>query len=131
MSDLLAPLSATVVTERAANGSDHYEIAFDLGRDIKIDIPGPFGPQPISDRESDLLDIAIGVHFLERDQRKKAETNRVRQINAQLPVRDPAFWSSQADRLVDLLRWMGGCDWTVQFVQSTSPTRSALKIVPA
>jgi 7-cyano-7-deazaguanine synthase in queuosine biosynthesis len=115
-----APLSATVVTERAANGSDRYDIAFDLTRDIKVDIPGPLGPAPIDNIASDMLDIAMSVHFLERDQRKKAETNRVRQINAQLPVRCKDFWESRAEPLCALLRFMGGHDWNIKFRKSAA-----------
>ncbi|WAC49198.1 hypothetical protein OVA03_04600 [Asticcacaulis sp. SL142] len=126
---MTAPVFATVTTERSANGHPTYDIDFDLDGDIKIDIPGPFGPVPISERESDLLDIAIAVHFLERDQRKKAESNRVRLIDATLPVRDPAFWAGQADKVASLLRWMGGIDWRVSFVQSTASVRTAAKTV--
>jgi 7-cyano-7-deazaguanine synthase in queuosine biosynthesis len=113
-----APLSATVVTERSASGRDDYEIAFDLTRDLKIDIPGPLGPRPMDDVASDLLDIAMGVHFLERDQRKKAETNRVRLVKVKLPVRNLDLWKPLADPLCDLLRFMGGYDWRVEFVES-------------
>ncbi|MBY5731499.1 hypothetical protein HFO26_14550 [Rhizobium leguminosarum] len=127
MTDPSAPVSASVLTERTANGSNPYQIAFDLERDLKIDIPGPFGSERIGYVESDLLDIAIAVHFLERDQRKKAETNRVRQIKARLPVRNPSFWSSRSAPLVELLRFMGGCDWAVDFVQSSAPVRGATK----
>jgi len=120
-----APLSATVVTERAANGSDHYKIAFDLTRDVKIDIPGPLGPKPVDDIASDLLDIAMGVYFLERDQRKKAETNRVRQVQARLPVRNRDFWVPLEEPLCALLRFMGGHDWRVKFVRSSAEVYAA------
>jgi len=113
-----APVTATVTTERAASGESDYLIDFDLTHDVKIDIPGPLGPQPLDDIASDLLDIALAVHFLERDQRKKAETNRVRYVEAKLPVRHPEFWAPLADRLVALLRFMGGHDWSVRFTKS-------------
>lgn len=115
-----APLRATVVTERSANGSDHYRIAFDLARDVKIDIPGPFGPQPMDEVASDLLDIAVSVYFLERDQRRKAETNRVYRVDAELPVRRPRFWAGRADPLCRLLRFMGGHDWHLRFAKSSA-----------
>ncbi|PBB52964.1 MULTISPECIES: 7-cyano-7-deazaguanine synthase [Mesorhizobium] len=131
MSEPSARVSATVVNERSANGTTSYAIAFDLLNDIKVDIPGPFGPGTIGEIESDLLDIALSVHFLERDQRKKAFTNRVRQIDARLPVRRPEFWELNRDRIVELLRFMGGCDWSISFVSSSVPVRTAAAVVEA
>jgi 7-cyano-7-deazaguanine synthase in queuosine biosynthesis len=125
MATASAPLSARVFTERAANGRDEYDVAFDLTSDVHINIPGPLGPQPPDDIASDLLDIAIGVHFLERDQRKKAETNRVRSVEARLPVRHPDFWAPLADPLCALLRFMGGHDWSVRFVKSSAGIHAA------
>jgi 7-cyano-7-deazaguanine synthase in queuosine biosynthesis len=67
--------------------------------------------------------------FVERDLRKLALTNRVSRIDMTVPVRQVTSWKSRRSTLEELLRFMGGHDWNLEFVKSSLPLREADKQV--
>jgi len=121
----LAPVTAIVQNERAIDGKDSYRVRFDLKRDIKFHFNGPLGPHGPDAETSDLLDIALSVMFVERDLRKLALTNRVTRITITVPVREPRRWASRRSTLEEILRFMGGHDWQLEFAKSSLPLREA------
>lgn len=120
-----APVVAMVQNERAIDGASTYRVRFDLAADIRLNFPGPTGPRDADPLTSDLLDIALSIFFVERDLRRLALTNRVKCISVQIPVRRPDIWTLRSSKVADILRFMGGHDWGVSFVQSTLPVRNA------
>lgn len=121
-----APVTAVVQNERAIDRKNSYRVHFDLQKDIKFHFPGPLGPKGPDAETSDLLDIALSVMFVERDLRRLALTNRVNGIDITIPVRQPRKWVERRTTLGDLLRFMGGHDWHVDFVKSGLPLRQAV-----
>jgi 7-cyano-7-deazaguanine synthase in queuosine biosynthesis len=124
-STVKAPVTATVRNERDLGGRGVYGVAFDLVEDIQLTIPGPAGPAGFDAVASDLLDVALAVYFVERDLRRPAPTNRVREIAVRLPVREPALWKPVAPTLEDLLGFLGGHGWRVSFSKSPLPAHKA------
>lgn len=121
-----ATVSAQVQNERDVAGKGRYRVRFDLTRDLHVTFPGPTGPHPIGPVESDLLDVALGIFFVERDLRRPAKTNRIRSIGVRLPVRDPDRWRPVALILERLLGFMGGYGWSVSFSESDRPPHRSL-----
>jgi 7-cyano-7-deazaguanine synthase in queuosine biosynthesis len=122
-----APVTAVVQNERAIDGKNSYRVRFDLQKDVKFHFTGPLGPGGPDTETSDLLDIALSVMFVERDLRKLALTNRVNRIDITLPVRHVQNWTSRRSTLEELLRFMGGHDWHLDFAKSGLPLRTAGK----
>jgi 7-cyano-7-deazaguanine synthase in queuosine biosynthesis len=120
-----APVTALVKNERAIDGKDSYYVRFDLEKDIKVHFDGPLGPHGPDAETSDLLDIALSVMFVERDLRKLALTNRVSRITITIPVRELSKWASRRATLEEILRFMGGHDWQLEFTKSLLPPRKA------
>jgi 7-cyano-7-deazaguanine synthase in queuosine biosynthesis len=121
----VAAVTAIVQNERAIDGKNSYRVRFDLRKDIKFHFSGPLGPQGPDAETSDLLDIALSVMFVERDLRKLALTNRVSRIDLTVPVRHVSSWTSRRSTLEELLRFMGGHDWHLEFAKSSLPLRKA------
>jgi 7-cyano-7-deazaguanine synthase in queuosine biosynthesis len=122
-----APVTAIVHNERAIDRKNSYQVQFDLQKDIKFHFPGPLGPKGPDAETSDLLDIPLSVMFVERDLRRLALTNRVNSIDIAIPVRQVRKWVERRPTLEELLRFMGGHDWHLDFVKSGMPLRQAEK----
>jgi hypothetical protein len=63
--------------------------------------------------------------FVERDLRKLALTNHIHRIDITVPVRQVRKWAARRSALEELLRFMGGHDWHLDFAKSILPLRNA------
>jgi hypothetical protein len=72
---------------------------------------------------ADLLEIAAMAYSADRLVASPSERERSdrsgwgRKLWLEIPVRDPNLWNSIAEQLTDLLGWLTGDEWTVDFTQ--------------
>lgn len=123
----IAPVKAVVYNEREIKGKDYYYVSFDLAKDIQFIFTGPTGPDGVTSVASDLLDIALSVCFTERDLRKTALKNRIRNIYIDLPVREIDLWRANGWIVEKILSFLGGHEWHVSFIKSNLPTRNSIE----
>lgn len=90
-------------------------------------VDGPIGPQPLSPRAQDLLDLVGGIYRIE-SQIPRTLTNPVREWSLQGAVRDVEFWSTTGGPLLtSVLGFMNRSLWTIAFRQRRKAAALAIK----
>lgn len=86
-------------------------LAFDLG-DFRWNMHGPALPAPLSAREKDLIELARIVHEVDRSMPRRVTTERSRNFEVKIPLREPDAWTPKAiEHLAQLLYLQGGVEW--------------------
>lgn len=91
---------------------------------------GALGPVPAAN--VDFVRLAAAVHAADRTALRRldgANWSR-RQLELTVPVSDPERWTSVRDRLQDLLAFLSGDDWSLEFV-GTRPAKELAAEAPA
>jgi hypothetical protein len=70
-------------------------------------------------REEELTSLTAVVAFADRSVRRRANTGWARSLHVVMPVSDPKFWQNPkvSGRLVDVLRFLSGDDWSFEFIR--------------
>jgi 7-cyano-7-deazaguanine synthase in queuosine biosynthesis len=93
-----------------------------IGRDVEID-PGALENycfQLLSDQEFELALLAGAIAFADRSVRRRHSEGWARQIEIVMPVRQPDRWSASRPALHDLLQFLTGDYWQIEFTARRS-----------
>lgn len=95
------------------------------GRDSFVRTYGPAlgGLGPVSIPNAEFVRIAVAAYAADRSTARAADGSNwsQREINLTVPVSDTTRWDAVAERLADLLGFLSGDAWTLNFVASRRP----------
>jgi 7-cyano-7-deazaguanine synthase in queuosine biosynthesis len=106
------------------------EAAFEFPAASLWTVKGPIGPNPLTPRVLDLLDLVGGIYRVE-SQIPPRPTNPAIRWEITASVRDPQFWSSEAGPLLaSVLGFLNRALWTFQFELRKNAHEIVLKPTP-
>ena len=99
----------------AKSSADSQSIRFSTGRHLRLHLQGRIGPNGLSARASDLLDLGAAVFQIERQFRSRSVGNPPVRLQLAIKLREPQAWNRDArESLTAILSLLGNSIWDVE-----------------
>ena len=120
--------SAQIEVVEAMTRSRHGYIRCAIGHDlvVKPDVLSAYCVRDLPTLVDDLVTLAGAAAFADRTVTRHSAQRWGRDIELNIPVHDPDFWLQQnvRDRLVDVLNYVSGDRWDLEFRKRRARTQS-------